>query len=146
MRCPPISDVAVLACPSPQPTANPSADSLPDYRVLASSHRTDLLEATRQLVHTSTPLLKTLLSYPVPASSPQRKTLQQKLSREYQASLAAFQKIQRVAAEKQRTFVEVKKREVRAEQSEQSDHQLVELEEQGLLQSQQQEQAQQQVS
>lgn len=110
------------------------------------STRTDLLDATRQLVHTSTPLLKTLLSHPIPASNPQRKSVQQKLSREYQSSLAAFQKIQRIAAEKQRTYVEVKKREVRHDAGEQSDSQLVELEEQGLLQSQQQEQAQAQVS
>lgn len=111
------------------------------------THSNDLLDSTRHLVQTSTPLLKSLLSHPIPQSTPQRKTLQQKLSREYQSSLAAFQKIQRIAAEKQRTLVESQKREVRVERAEeeQREHQLVELEEQGLLTQQEQQQAQAQV-
>ena len=52
-----------------------------------------------------------------------------------------------MAAEKQRSFVETQKREVRVERAEeeQREHQLVELEEQGLLSHQEQLQAQAQI-
>lgn len=44
--------------------------------------------------------------------------MQLKLSREYSSALEGFQRIQRVAAEKQRTVVESKKRVVQEEREE----------------------------
>ncbi|KAL7422203.1 SNAP receptor [Cryptotrichosporon argae] len=73
----------------------------------------NLTDATREMVKKSTDDVKTLASFP--AGGPDqthRKPIQAKLGREFTAALQAFQRLQRLSAERQRTGVEVQKRRV----------------------------------
>jgi len=70
----------------------------------------DLTEATREMVKRGSDDLKRLVS--LGSSLPQHKTLVQKTSHDMQLSLVAFQRAQKVSAERQRTVVEDTKRAV----------------------------------
>jgi len=70
----------------------------------------DLTETTRDMVKRSSDDLKRLSAFG--NSLPQHKTLVQKTSHDMQLSLVAFQKAQKVSAERQRTVVEDSKRAV----------------------------------
>ncbi|WVQ78196.1 hypothetical protein IAT38_000279 [Cryptococcus sp. DSM 104549] len=72
----------------------------------------NLTEATREMVKKSTTDVKTLAGYPAGGEFATRKPIQTKLSKEFTTSLAAFQKVQRLSAERQRTYVEKQKRNV----------------------------------
>ncbi|CDZ96322.1 t-snare [Phaffia rhodozyma] len=94
-----------------------------------------LLDSTREIVKHSSSDLKKFTAFPPSPNAPNRKALQTKLSREYQTSISAFQKIQRIAADKQRLLVEDQRKEV----NEETTH-LLDLEEQGSSQELQQQQ------
>ncbi|RSH91230.1 hypothetical protein EHS25_009529 [Saitozyma podzolica] len=72
----------------------------------------NLTEATRDMVKTSTIDVKRLASLPAGGQYSARKPVQTKLGREFTAALTAFQRVQRLSAERQRSNVEVQKRRV----------------------------------
>ncbi|GFZ46252.1 hypothetical protein JCM24511_04499 [Saitozyma sp. JCM 24511] len=72
----------------------------------------NLTEATRDMVKTSTSDVKRLASLPAGGQYSARKPVQTKLGREFTAALTAFQRVQRLSAERQRSNVEVQKRRV----------------------------------
>ncbi|ORY32248.1 putative t-SNARE [Naematelia encephala] len=74
----------------------------------------NLTEATRDMVKKSTDDVKNLASMPSGGQYSSRKPIQSKLSREFTSALSAFQRVQRLSAEKQRSNVESQKRRVDA--------------------------------
>ncbi|WWD15826.1 hypothetical protein CI109_100250 [Kwoniella shandongensis] len=72
----------------------------------------NLTEATRDMVKKSTDDVKKLATYPAGGEHASRKPIQTKLSKEFTNALTAFQKVQRLSAERQRSFVESQKRKV----------------------------------
>ncbi|KDQ11074.1 hypothetical protein BOTBODRAFT_35608 [Botryobasidium botryosum FD-172 SS1] len=71
----------------------------------------DLTETTREMVKRGTDDLKKLMTLQQP-DLPQHKTQVQKTSHDLQLSLVAFQRAQKVSAERQRTVVDVVRRKV----------------------------------
>ncbi|KAK1924756.1 putative t-SNARE [Papiliotrema laurentii] len=72
----------------------------------------NLTEATRDMVKKSTEDVKILAAFPTGGPHAGRKPVQAKLSKEFAAAVAAFQRVQRLSAEKQRTHIESQKRRV----------------------------------
>ncbi|KAH8088029.1 putative t-SNARE [Filobasidium floriforme] len=68
---------------------------------------TNLTEATRAMAKRTTEDVKKLASWPSESSSggPSRKPLQSKISKDFTTALTAFQRIQKVSAERQKTMV-----------------------------------------
>ncbi|KIR96752.1 syntaxin 7 [Cryptococcus deuterogattii 2001/935-1] len=72
----------------------------------------NLTEATRDMVKRSTLDVKKLAAYPAGGELATRKPIQTKLSKEFTNAITAFQRVQKLSAEKQRLYVENQKRKV----------------------------------
>ncbi|KIR32348.1 syntaxin 7 [Cryptococcus deuterogattii MMRL2647] len=72
----------------------------------------NLTEATRDMVKHSTLDVKKLAAYPAGGELATRKPIQTKLSKEFANAITAFQRVQKLSAEKQRLYVENQKRKV----------------------------------
>ncbi|AAW41517.2 t-SNARE, putative [Cryptococcus deneoformans JEC21] len=72
----------------------------------------NLTEATRDMVKNSSLDVKKLAAYPAGGELATRKPIQTKLSKEFTNAITAFQRVQRLSAEKQRLYVENQKRKV----------------------------------
>ena len=114
------------ACAFPTPSSRRETDDA------GWIDRHKLTEGTREMVKNSTDDVKNLAAFPAggphvrlalqPDSRSQklkswttqssRKPVQSKLSREFTTALTAFQRVQRLSAERQRTSVETQKRKV----------------------------------
>ncbi|WVN85213.1 uncharacterized protein L203_100358 [Cryptococcus depauperatus CBS 7841] len=72
----------------------------------------NLTEATREMVKKSTEDVKKLASCPAGGEFAFRKPIQVKLSKDFGDAISAFQRVQRLSAEKQKVYIEKQKRKV----------------------------------